>query len=83
MKDTLGIVLMIMSPFIVGALILAGIKFQEMYQQWKYENAVAERNQKLQRYGVTPFRGTKLRTDINIDYSSGREAYRFKKGVHR
>lgn len=59
MKGTFAIVLMISSPFIVGGLFLLGLKAIEAYRQWRYENAVAERNAKLQRYGVTPFRGTK------------------------
>lgn len=59
MKATLGIVLIVCSPFIVGALILLGIRAQEAYQNWRYRCAVHERNARLRRHNITPFRGTK------------------------
>ena len=35
-----------------------------------------------ERLGLKPFRGTKQYIDEDVDYSTGREAYRFKRGVH-
>lgn len=62
MKSTLGIVLMVASPFIVGGLILASIKGYEVYSAWSYKRAVRIRNEKLERFGLTPYRGTRARS---------------------
>lgn len=61
MKGTFGVVLMILSPFIVGGLFLAGIKAHEAFVQWQYERAVQKRNARLIRHSITPFRGTRAR----------------------
>lgn len=58
MKSTLGIVLMICSPFLIAGVILAAAR----YNRWRYERAVEERNAKLKRYGLTPFPGTRARS---------------------
>jgi len=58
-KGTFAIVLMVCSPFIVGGLFILGLKAMEAYRQWKYEQAVKERNAKLLRHSITPFRGVK------------------------
>lgn len=63
MKATLGLCLMVASPFIVGALILALIKGQELYANWRYECAVQKRNAKLASYSITPFRGVRSMYD--------------------
>jgi hypothetical protein len=61
MKTTLGIVLMVCSPFIVGGLFIAAIKGFELYSKWSYQRAVERRNARLVRFGITPFRGTRVR----------------------
>lgn len=81
MKGTLGIVLMICSPFLVGGLILLVLRLQEMHAHWKYENAVAERNAKIERLGLKPFKGTKQYIHDDADYSSQRDWFTDKKGV--
>jgi len=83
MKATLGIFLIVSSPFIVGGLFLLALKLMEMYRQWKYEQAVLARNEKIARFGMKPFPGTKMYIEGDVDYSSSRDAYRFEKGVHR
>lgn len=83
MKGTFAIVLMISSPFLVGGLFLLGLKALEWYRQWKYEQAVLVRNEKIARFGLKPFPGTKLRVDSDADYSSERSTYRFERGTHR
>jgi len=55
----IGVVVMILSPFLAAGVILAGLKGIERYNKWKYERAVAERNAKVERHGLKPFRGTK------------------------
>jgi hypothetical protein len=55
MKSTI----MIISPFILGGLVLGAIKAAEIYAKWRYRRAVEKRNAKLKRHGLTPFRGTK------------------------
>jgi hypothetical protein len=83
MKSTFGIVMIILMPFIAGGLFLLVLKLQEMYQQYKYEKALTERNDRIERLGLKPFRGVKQYVEEDIDYSTGRDAYRFKRGVHR
>lgn len=57
--STLSTVLSIASPFIVGGLILAAIKLHEKYSNYRYRRAVEERNAKLVRHGMVPFKGTR------------------------
>lgn len=83
MKLTFGIMLMGLSPFIVGGLFLLCLKAIEWHKQWKYEQAVLVRNEKVARFGLKPFPGTKLRVDSDADYSSERSTYRFERGTHR
>jgi hypothetical protein len=59
MKSVAGTILMGLSPFFAAAAFLAILKGIERYNKWKYERAIAERNAKLKRYGLTPFPGTK------------------------
>ena len=83
MKGTLGIVLMVISPFLMGGLVLIVLKLQEMRAHWKYQNAVDVRNAKIERLGLKPFKGTKQYISEDVDYSAERDWFRDKKGVHR
>lgn len=59
MSATLHTVLIVLSPFIMGAAVLAGFKAIDVYTKWQYRRAVEKRNAKLFRHGLTPFRGTR------------------------
>ena len=58
-NETFAIVLMICSPFICGGVILLSIKLHEIYTRWEYSRAVQQRNKKLERHSISPYRGTK------------------------
>jgi hypothetical protein len=59
MNGTLGMVLMICSPFIAAGVMLAILKGLEIYAKWRYRRAIEKRNALQELYGVKPFRGTK------------------------
>jgi hypothetical protein len=59
MSGTLGMVLMICSPFIAAGVMLAILKGCERYAAWRYQRAVEKRNAQQELYGIKPFRGTK------------------------
>lgn len=59
MKETIGTVLIVCSPFIAAGVILAGLKGLEMYGKWRYQRAIEKRNALQELHGMKPFRGTK------------------------
>lgn len=59
MKGTLGMVLIISSPFIGAGVLLALLKAIDKYNRWRYRRNVAARDARLLRLNITPFRGTK------------------------
>lgn len=59
MNGTLGIVLMIASPFLAAAVILAGLKGIEIFDKRRYQRAIDKRNALQELHGMKPFRGTK------------------------
>jgi hypothetical protein len=59
MSGTLGMVLMICSPFIAAGVMLAILKGLEKYSAWRYQRAIDKRNALQELYGMKPYRGTK------------------------
>jgi hypothetical protein len=49
------------SPFLLGAVIIGAIKGCEAYSKWRYERDRRVRNERLYRYGMQAFRGSKDR----------------------
>jgi hypothetical protein len=59
MNQAFATVLMVVSPFICGGVILLSIKLHEIYTHWSYGRAVQKRNARLVRHSIAPYRGTK------------------------
>lgn len=53
--------LALLSPFALGALIIAAIKGWEAYDQWRERRDMRIRDHKLNRYNMAAFRGSKDR----------------------
>ena len=49
----------IASPFVLGAIILLADKLYRAFGKWSERRAIEKRNALQERYGLTPFRGTK------------------------
>jgi hypothetical protein len=59
--NSLTLWLILGSPFLIGALIAAGIKGCECWSRWQWRRAMRVRDVQVRRYNITAFRGAKDR----------------------